>query len=55
MHGRRLTVRLAREPRYARSAVGTALINLDGETTWPEGPQLVAFYAMVAATAFFLK
>jgi Ca2+:H+ antiporter len=31
-----------------------ALISLDGETTWLEGLQLVAFYAMVAATAFFL-
>lgn len=32
-----------------------ALISLDGETTWLEGLQLVAFYAMVAATAFFLE
>lgn len=31
-----------------------ALISLDGETTWLEGLQLVAFYAMVAATAFFI-
>lgn len=31
-----------------------ALVSLDGETTWLEGLQLVAFYAMVAATAFFL-
>ena len=31
-----------------------ALVSLDGETTWLEGLQLIAFYAMVAATAFFL-
>ncbi|HEX9057472.1 MAG TPA: hypothetical protein VF818_08045 [Ktedonobacterales bacterium] len=31
-----------------------ALISLDGETTWLEGWLLIAFYAMVAATAFFL-
>jgi Ca2+:H+ antiporter len=31
-----------------------ALVSLDGETTWLEGLQLVAFYVMVAATAFFL-
>jgi Ca2+:H+ antiporter len=31
-----------------------ALINLDGETTWLEGLQLLAFYAMVAITAFAL-
>lgn len=31
-----------------------ALVNLDGETTWLEGLQLVAFYAMIALTAFAL-
>jgi calcium/proton exchanger cax len=31
-----------------------ALISLDGETTWLEGLQLIAFYLMVAATAFFI-
>ncbi len=31
-----------------------ALVSLDGETTWLEGLQLIAFYLMVAATAFFL-
>ncbi|GAC1450096.1 MAG: hypothetical protein PVSMB4_08750 [Ktedonobacterales bacterium] len=31
-----------------------ALVSLDGETTWLEGLQLVAFYSMVAATAFFI-
>lgn len=31
-----------------------ALVNLDGETTWLEGVQLVAFYAMIALTAFAL-
>ncbi len=29
-----------------------ALVNLDGETTWLEGVQLCAFYAMIALTAF---
>ena len=31
-----------------------ALVNLDGETTWLEGLQLIALYAMVAITAFVL-
>ncbi len=31
-----------------------ALVNLDGETTWLEGLQLLALYAMVAITAFVL-
>lgn len=31
-----------------------ALVNLDGETTWLEGLQLLAFYAMIAITAFAL-
>ncbi|MFI5273277.1 MAG: hypothetical protein ACHQ4H_09640 [Ktedonobacterales bacterium] len=31
-----------------------ALVSLDGETTWLEGLQLLAFYAMVAAIAFVL-
>ncbi len=31
-----------------------ALVNLDGETTWLEGVQLIAFYAMIALTAFAL-
>jgi Ca2+:H+ antiporter len=31
-----------------------ALVNLDGETTWLEGVQLIAFYLMIAATAFVL-
>jgi Ca2+:H+ antiporter len=31
-----------------------ALVNLDGETTWLEGLQLIAFYAMIAVTAFAL-
>lgn len=31
-----------------------ALVNLDGETTWLEGLQLAAFYAMIALTAFAL-
>jgi Ca2+:H+ antiporter len=31
-----------------------ALVSLDGETTWLEGLQLIAFYLMVAATAFFI-
>jgi Ca2+:H+ antiporter len=31
-----------------------ALVSLDGETTWLEGLQLIASYAMVAAMAFFL-
>lgn len=31
-----------------------ALVSLDGETTWLEGLQLIAFYVMVAATAYFL-
>lgn len=31
-----------------------ALVNLDGETTWLEGLQLCAFYAMIALTAFAL-
>jgi Ca2+:H+ antiporter len=31
-----------------------ALVNLDGETTWLEGVQLTAFYAMIALTAFAL-
>lgn len=31
-----------------------ALVSLDGETTWLEGLQLLAFYAMVVAVAFFL-
>ncbi|MBF6589909.1 MAG: hypothetical protein IVW57_05180 [Ktedonobacterales bacterium] len=31
-----------------------ALVNLDGETTWLEGLQLLAFYVMVAVTAFAL-
>ncbi|HEV7128698.1 MAG TPA: calcium/proton exchanger [Ktedonobacterales bacterium] len=30
-----------------------ALVGLDGESTWLEGLQLVAFYAMVVATAYF--
>ena len=32
-----------------------ALINLDGETTWLEGAQLIAFYTMIAVTAFAMK
>ncbi|MEO7001676.1 MAG: hypothetical protein ABI068_07680 [Ktedonobacterales bacterium] len=31
-----------------------ALVNLDGETTWLEGAQLLAFYTMIAVTAFAL-
>jgi Ca2+:H+ antiporter len=31
-----------------------ALVSLDGETTWLEGLQLLAFYAMVIAVAFAL-
>lgn len=31
-----------------------ALVNLDGETTWLEGIQLLAFYLMIAVTAFVL-
>ncbi|HEX6797072.1 MAG TPA: hypothetical protein VF116_05070 [Ktedonobacterales bacterium] len=31
-----------------------ALVSLDGETTWLEGLQLLAFYCMVAAVAFVL-
>jgi len=31
-----------------------ALVNLDGETTWLEGVQLCAFYAMIALTALAL-
>lgn len=31
-----------------------ALVNLDGETTWLEGAQLLAFYLMIAVTAFAL-
>ncbi len=31
-----------------------ALVNLDGETTWLEGAQLLAFYVMIAVTAFAL-
>jgi Ca2+:H+ antiporter len=31
-----------------------ALVNLDGETTWLEGLQLLAFFAMIAVTAFAL-
>lgn len=31
-----------------------ALVSLDGETTWLEGLQLVAFYAMIVAVAFAL-
>ncbi len=31
-----------------------ALVNLDGETTWLEGAQLVVFYVMIAVTAFAL-
>jgi Ca2+:H+ antiporter len=31
-----------------------ALVSLDGETTWLEGLQLLAFYAMVVAVAFAL-
>lgn len=31
-----------------------ALVNLDGETTWLEGVQLLAFYLMIAVTAFVL-
>lgn len=31
-----------------------ALVNLDGETTWLEGVQLLAFYAMIAVVAFAL-
>ncbi len=31
-----------------------ALVNLDGETTWLEGAQLIAFYAMITVTAFAL-
>jgi len=33
----------------------TVLISLDGETTWLAELQLVAFYAIVAATAFCLR
>lgn len=36
------------------SAFVYALVNLDGETTWLEGAQLVVFYAMIAITAFAL-
>lgn len=31
-----------------------ALVNLDGETTWLEGVQLLAFYLMIGVTAFVL-
>jgi Ca2+:H+ antiporter len=31
-----------------------ALVNLDGETTWLEGVQLLAFFLMIAVTAFVL-
>lgn len=31
-----------------------ALVNLDGETTWLEGVQLLAFYLMIGAVAFVL-
>ena len=31
-----------------------ALVNLDGETTWLEGIQLLAFYLMIGVTAFVL-
>jgi Ca2+:H+ antiporter len=31
-----------------------ALVNLDGETSWLEGLQLLAFFAMIAVTAFAL-
>ncbi|MGZ3583993.1 MAG: calcium/proton exchanger, partial [Ktedonobacterales bacterium] len=31
-----------------------ALVSLDGETTWLEGLQLLAFYAMMVAVAFAL-
>jgi Ca2+:H+ antiporter len=31
-----------------------ALVNLDGETTWLEGAQLIVFYVMIAVTAFAL-
>ena len=31
-----------------------ALVNLDGETTWLEGGQLLAFYLMIGVTAFVL-
>jgi Ca2+:H+ antiporter len=31
-----------------------ALVSLDGETTWLEGLQLLAFYAMIVAVAFAL-
>ena len=31
-----------------------ALVNLDGETTWLEGLQLCAFYAMIALTALYV-
>lgn len=31
-----------------------ALVNLDGETTWLEGVQLLAFYLMIAVTALVL-
>ncbi|GEM_PF-1072878 len=31
-----------------------ALVNLDGETSWLEGAQLLAFYAMITVTAFAL-
>lgn len=36
------------------SAFVYALVNLDGETTWLEGAQLIAFYAMITVTAFAL-
>ncbi len=31
-----------------------ALVSLDGETTWLEGLQFLAFYAMIAVTALAL-
>ena len=31
-----------------------ALVSLDGESTWLEGVQLIAFYVIVAASAFFI-
>jgi Ca2+:H+ antiporter len=31
-----------------------ALVSLDGESTWLEGAQLLAFYLIVAASAFFI-
>jgi Ca2+:H+ antiporter len=39
---------------FALVAVLYALISLDGESTWLEGIQLLAFYVIVAASAFFV-